>query len=80
MGREYVVTYKEKEYRYPEHTPYLKIAEDFRSEYDADIVLAVVNDKLQELFHTLEEDCVISFETTKGVSGHKAYKRSACRF
>ncbi len=78
MGREYVVTYKDKEYRYPENTTYLKIAEDFKADYDADIVLAVVNDKLQELFHTLKEDCVISFETTKGVSGHKAYKRSAC--
>ncbi len=78
MAKEYVVTYREKEYRYAEHTPYLKIAEDFRDEYDADIVLAKVNDKLQELFHTLEEDCIIDFETTKGTSGHKAYKRSAC--
>ena len=78
MDREYVVTYKGNEYRYAAHTPYSDIAKDFSAEYDADIVLAVVNDKLQELFHTLEEDSVISFETTKGVSGHKAYKRSAC--
>ncbi len=78
MAKEYVVTYREKEYRYAEHTPYLKIAGDFKDEYDADIVLAKVNDKLQELFHTLEEDCIIDFETTKGTSGHKAYKRSAC--
>ncbi len=78
MGKEYIVSYKDREYRYAEHTPYQKIADDFKDEYASDIVLAVVNDKLQELFHTLEGDCTLSFETTTGTSGHKAYKRSAC--
>ena len=78
MEKEYVVRYRDREYRYREHTTYQEIARDFRQDYDADIVLAVVNNKLQELFHTLESDCTISFETTKSTAGHKAYKRSAC--
>lgn len=78
MEKEYTVKYRDREYSYKEHTTYQRIAQDFRQDFDADIVLAVVDNKLQELFHTLESDCTIDFETTKSTAGHKAYKRSAC--
>lgn len=61
---------------YEKGTSYLKIAQDFQSEYEDDIVLVYIDGKLQELHKTLKSDCVMRFETTKDPIGHKAYKRS----
>ncbi len=67
-----------QEYSYPERTTLQEIAKDFQKDYDAPIVLAIVDHKLWELFNTVDHDCTIEFETLKGHSGHKAYKRSVC--
>ena len=61
---------------YEEGTSYRVIAEDFQSQYEHDIVVAFVNDRLQELHKTLKSDCVIRFVTTADSVGHKTYKRS----
>ena len=71
------VIHRGKEYEYPVGTKYSEIAKDFQSEYDYEIVLANVNDKLRELFHVIHDDCRIEFEDLTGASAHKAYKRSA---
>lgn len=61
---------------YPAGTTYQSIAREFQEDYENDIVLAFVNEKLQELHKTLECDCVMRFETTGDPIGHKTYKRS----
>lgn len=66
------------EREYKEGTTYLQIAKEFQPKYDAAIVLAVADYKLQELHKTIKDGTKVSFETLKGTSGHKAYKRSAC--
>ena len=74
----YQVKIGDKDFSYPKGTTLMEIAKDVQKDYDAPIVLAIVDHKLSELFRTLEGDCRIEFETLKGHSGHKAYKRSAC--
>ncbi len=61
---------------YEEGTTYRTIAEEYQKEYKDDIVLVVVNNKLQELFRTLKSDCTLRFETTSGTIGHRTYQRS----
>lgn len=61
---------------YEAGTPYRKIAEDYQEQYENDIVLVVVNGRLQELFKTLKSDCILRFITTSDTIGHKTYKRS----
>ena len=61
---------------YEEGTPYRKIAEDYQKQYEHDIVVVLVNGKLQELHKILKADSVIEFITTADPVGHKTYKRS----
>ena len=62
--------------KYEEGTTYRQIAEEFQTDYQHDIVLAFVDDRLQELFKTVQSDCAIRFETTGDSIGHQTYKRS----
>ena len=62
--------------QYESGTTYRQIAEEWQEQYENDIVLVFVNRRLQELFKTLKEDCIIRFETTGDPIGHKTYKRS----
>ena len=61
---------------YPAGTSYQEIAEEFQKDYENDIVLVFVNEKLQELHKRLKSDCTMRFETTGDPVGHKTYKRS----
>ena len=62
--------------QYEEGTTYRQIAEEYQQYYAHDIVLVFVNERLQELFKTVNSDCTIRFETTGDSIGHKTYKRS----
>ena len=62
---------------YPHGTGFRKIAEDFQSQEAAPVILVTENGKLQELHHTLQQDCIIELITTKDSIGHKTYVRSA---
>lgn len=72
----YHVKIKDEIRTYEEGTSYARIAAEYQKDYDDDIVLVVVNGKLQELHKTVKCDCVLDFETTAGNMGHKTYKRS----
>jgi len=60
---------------YPAGTELLKIAAEHQSEYQNDIILAFVNNKLMELFNPIKEDCTVRFVTTAEDAGHKTYTR-----
>lgn len=68
----------EKICKYAEGTSYRKIAEDYQTQYEYDIVGVFVNDKLEELHKILKADCVLRFVTTADTIGHKTYERSMC--
>jgi len=62
-------------YEYPENTRILDIARDFRKDYEHDIILAFVNNKLRELFKYAHDNSKLSFVTTADDVGHKTYVR-----
>lgn len=60
---------------YEENTSLLDIAKDYQKDYKNDIILAYVDNKLRELFKTVNKDCTVRFVTTKEPAGRKTYKR-----
>jgi len=64
-----------KVYEYPENTRILDIAKNFRKDYEHDIILAFMNNKLRELFKYAKDNCTLSFVTTADDAGHKTYVR-----
>ena len=60
---------------YPKGTTFLEISKDYQEKFSYDIILACVNNKLQELNKKVEEDCEIEFLTTQDSSGHRTYCR-----
>ena len=69
------VEINEKIYEYPENTTLLEISRDFQNEYDSEIILALVNNKLRELFKPAKDQGKIRFVTTAMDAGHKTYVR-----
>ncbi len=64
-----------REYEYAAGTSLIEISRDFQKEYDNQIILAFVNNKLRELFKRVVENCSIRFVTTAEDAGHKTYQR-----
>lgn len=62
---------------YPVGVTYEEIARDNQAEGDHDIVLVMVNGKLQELHKRVKGDCELRFITTEDKPGMQAYERSA---
>lgn len=62
--------------QYEAGTTYEKISEDFQAEYENDIVLVFVDNRLQELGKKLKKDCVLKFVTTGEAIGNQTYRRS----
>ena len=61
--------------QYKAGTTLLEIAKEYQKDYPYDIILAYRNDRLRELFKTVEEDCKVSFVTTKDDPGYMTYVR-----
>ncbi len=70
------ITFGDKKAQYVRGTTFLDIAQEYKSQYQDDIVLAVFNNKLRELNRTVETDGLLSFLTTADTKGRKAYRRS----
>ncbi|MDF2486561.1 MAG: hypothetical protein K0R46_2729 [Herbinix sp.] len=64
-----------KLYEYPSGTSILEISRDFQKEYECQIILAFVNNKLRELFKRVNDNCSIRFVTVSEDAGHKTYQR-----
>jgi uridine kinase len=62
---------------YPYGTPYRKIAEDFQSHYENDILLVNRVEKLCELQKKLDRPCSLRMITAKDTPGIQTYRRSA---
>lgn len=71
------VTVRGKIREYEEDTLLKTVAEEFQSEFDNDILLAMVNGKLQELHKKVPDHGEIDFLTAKDKPGMLTYRRSA---
>ncbi len=77
MGEQvYKIVIGKEEKEYASGTRYLDIAEEYQEQYRDDIVLAVHNNKLRELKHSIEAGGTLSFLTTADTKGRKTYRRS----
>lgn len=56
-------------------TSLLELSKDHQKNYKDDIILAFVNNRLRELFKTVDKECNIRFVTTAEDAGHKTYVR-----
>ncbi|MDD2980612.1 MAG: nucleoside kinase [Hespellia sp.] len=71
------VTIGELKKQYERGTTYQQIADEFQNQYEAPIVLVLVNKyRLQELHKRVKEDSTLQFVTTGDQIGHKTYERS----
>jgi uridine kinase len=75
MSTKITVEVNGKTYEYPEKATLLEISRDFRKDYDNDIILAFMNNKLRELFKQADDKSTIRFVTTADDTGHKTYTR-----
>lgn len=64
-----------KVYEYPNNTTLLEISKDFQKDYDNQIILAFMNNKLRELFKHAADNSKLRFVTTSDDAGHKTYMR-----
>lgn len=71
----YMITVKGKTREYPKHTTYLDISNDYKEYYKHDIILALVQGKLVELYKEVIEEGTVEFITTSDDSGYKTYVR-----
>lgn len=60
---------------YKKGITFLEISKEYQKDYTSDIILAVQNHRLRELFKSVDFDCEISFMTTQDDAGHKTYMR-----
>lgn len=65
-----------EEKQYPAGISFSEIAKEYQAEYEDDIVLVMLNNRLKELHKTVKADGELSFVTTRDRAGRKAYRRS----
>ena len=65
-----------EEKKYPYGTAFIRIAEDYQSQYPDEIVLVLFNNRLRELNKKVDSDGILEFLTTANKMGKKAYRRS----
>ena len=63
------------ELEYAEGTPLSDIAEEYRKDYDHQIILAMVNGELAELTKKISGDCELKFVTVTETAGMATYNR-----
>lgn len=57
-------------------TTYLELAKEYQKNYPHEIVLALENGKMRELFREVKDESIVEFLTTGHLDGYKTYKRS----
>ena len=60
---------------YPKGITLYEISKEFQGEYTNDIILACVDNKLQELNKKVEKDCEVEFITVDDANGYRTYSR-----
>lgn len=77
MKQIYKVTIGGKVREYASGTTFGMIANEYQKDYEHQIVLAVRNGKIKELFKRIDRDCTLEFLTLADDAGHKTYNRTA---
>ena len=75
MGERIVITVGQESKEYEKGVTYLEVSRDFREQYSQDIILACVENKLQELNKKIERSCDVEFLTVGDPNGYRTYSR-----
>lgn len=78
MVKMYTVEIGNEKRTYDSETTYEWIAQDYQKKYQDQIVLVLVDGKLQELPKKIKGDCKVEFITTGTAIGNETYRRSLC--
>ncbi len=62
---------------YEDKVTYQELAQAYQDRYEETIALALVGNRIQELYKSPSRDCEVSFLTFADSAGHKAYVRTA---
>lgn len=77
MEQIYKIKIGEEIKEYKTGTRFADIAAEYQKDYKEQIVLAVRNGKIKELFKKIDRDCTLEFLTLSDDAGHKTYNRTA---
>ena len=69
------ITVGDENKNYPKGITFLEVSKDYQKNYEHDIILASVDNKLQELNKQITEDCVVEFLTVDDPNGYRTYAR-----
>ncbi len=73
--KEINIEYKGQKYIYPKGITLLEISKDFKSNYQFDILIGSINNKLVELNEMVEQDCKVDFYDLTSTIGNRVYER-----
>ncbi|MEG1803493.1 MAG: nucleoside kinase, partial [Lachnospiraceae bacterium] len=76
MEQMYKITIGDQIREYPAGTPFSVLAKEYQKDYNDDIVLVLINNRLSELTKKIEADCSLEFITTGDEAGKTTYRRS----
>ena len=77
MGNTIVLTFMNNlKKEYPKGTKLQEIAKDFQKDFKSDIVGAIVNNELKELWVKIQQDCSLKFIDRTTAYGSRFYSRS----
>ena len=71
------VTVNGSKKQYKIGTTYETIVQDYQEQYEHQIAVVSVDNKIKELFKRVKKDCELSFFTLADFIGHKTYERTA---
>ena len=74
--KKYKILIDGEEKEYTAGTTFLEIAQQYQPKFQDDIVLALFNNRLRELWKKVKTTGKLSFVTTKDKAGRKVYRRS----
>lgn len=72
--KEITITYKDKNYKYPEDTTLLDISKDFESDFIDKIIVGEINGRIYELSTKIKEDSKINFYDHNSGIGNRIYE------
>lgn len=75
MNEMVTITIENVKRKYPKGIMLYEVAKEMQSAYKEDIILAFVNQKLQELHREIESDCEVQFVTVVETIARKTYVR-----
>lgn len=75
MSEKISVTVGNATKEYDKGISYLDVYKDFSEKYEQDVILACVENKLQELNKKIERDCQVEFLTVEDPNGYRTYTR-----